>query len=110
MKIVCSDKIINLDKFESVQWRAGLGGGYPVEAVRHEAAGGLFGGTEAIEEEIARFPHSSTASALVKAITNSWIADEKVFDVEKWIKEEAPTYTPAPKLTPQEENHQKVVL
>lgn len=103
MKLVCFDKIINLDKFESVRYRAGLGGGYPVEAVRHEVAGGFFGGETTIEEEIVRFSHERTARALVKAITNSWLANEQSFDVEKWLEKEAPNYTPAPEPNPEEE-------
>ena len=100
MKIVCSSKIINLDKFESVQYRESFWGNeYPVEAIKHETSGGLFGGTVEVDEEIARFSHESTARALVKAITDSWLAEETFFDVEKWIDEKAPLYTPPPNQT-----------
>lgn len=85
MKIVCFDKVINLDKFESVQYRTSFfGNSYPIEVIRHEASQGLFGGEIVVIEEIARFPRERTARTLVKAITQSWLANEPVFDVTKW--------------------------
>lgn len=87
MKVVCLKKVINLDKFESIQYRESIWGddyGFPVEAVRREVRGGLFGGVVTVTEEIARFPDECTAGALVNAITDSWLANEKTFDVEKW--------------------------
>ena len=106
MKVVCSDKIINLDKFESVQYRASLlGDGYPVEATRHETGGRLFGGVATATEEIARFPHECTARALVSAIAESWLANEQVFDVKKWKVEKAPAYTPASESNSPSEKH-----
>lgn len=97
MKVVCFDKIINLDKFESVCFRTSLWGDeYPVEATSHETSGGLFGGVGVAVEEIARFKHEALAKALVKAITDSWLANEQVFDVEKWKNEKASGYTTEP--------------
>lgn len=97
MKVVCRDKVINLDKFDSIQCRASLiGDGCPVEAIRHVMGCGMvFGGVTTVTEEIARFKHESVAVALLKAIKDSWAANEEAFDVEKWIVEEAPKYISA---------------
>ena len=109
MKIICSNKTVNLDKFENVGYRASLfGDGYPVEATRHEGTGGLFGGIGTVTEEIARFPHECTSQALVKAITDSWLANEQVFDVGKWKREKAPLYTPESEPIPQSKELQKM--
>ena len=44
MKIICNNKVIDLDKFDTVTCRESLvGEGFPIEAVRREA-GGFFGG------------------------------------------------------------------
>lgn len=54
MKIICNNKVIDLDKFDTVTCRESLvGEGFPIEAVRREA-GGFFGGSEKITEEICR--------------------------------------------------------
>lgn len=51
MKIICNNKVIDLDKFDTVTCRESLvGEGFPIEAVRREA-GGFFGGIEKITEE-----------------------------------------------------------
>lgn len=89
MKIICKDKVIDLSKFETVRYTESLleSDNYPVEAIRHEASGGIFGGTTTVTEEIACFIHKEGAISLVKEITNKWIAEEKSFDVEKWLNE-----------------------
>lgn len=108
MTVVCFNKIINLDKFESVSFRTSLWGDeYPVEATRHETSGGLFGGVGTAVEEIARFKHEAVAQALVKAISDSWLANEQVFDVEKWKLEKASDYTPDSEPNPLLRKHQQ---
>lgn len=87
MKIVCKDKTIDLSKFETVRYRVSLLGsssGYPVEAIRHETNGGIFGGAITVEEEIARFVYEEGARELTKAITEEWIAGANTFFVEEW--------------------------
>lgn len=40
MKIICNNKVIDLDKFDTVTCRESLvGEGFPIEAVRREAGG-----------------------------------------------------------------------
>ena len=90
MKIICKNKVIDLSKFETVRCRVSLLGreyGYPVEAIRHESSGGLFGGIGTVEEEIIRFKKEELALELVKEISEKWISGEKLFDVNKWIEE-----------------------
>lgn len=93
MKVVCSDKTIDLDKFDKVQFKLQIDNkhfaidcGYPVEAIRKEANNGLFGGTTAIKEEIAMFASAAPASRLVEDITKAWINNEASFDVNEWLK------------------------
>lgn len=46
MKIICNNKVIDLDKFDTVTCRESLvGEGFPIEAVRKEASG-FFGGSD----------------------------------------------------------------
>ena len=81
MKIICKDKVIDLSKFETVRTRESFFGeseGYPVEAIRH------YGGISIATEEIARCTSKENAEELVKAITDSWIKEEKFFDATKW--------------------------
>lgn len=90
MKIVTSKKIINLDKFESVQYRQSLLGsdnGYPVEAIRHDSTGGgFFGGSgSTVTEEITRPTSEECAKQLVAAIAQAWINGQNVFDVDEWF-------------------------
>ena len=60
MKIICNNKVIDLDKFDTVTCRESLvGEGFPIEAVRREV-GGFFGGSEKITEEICRMTKMST--------------------------------------------------
>lgn len=90
MKIVTSKKIIDLDKFESVQCREsffGADNGYPVEAVRHDSTGGGFFGASGItvQEEIARCNSEECAKQLVGDISNAWINGQNSFDVTEWF-------------------------
>lgn len=90
MMIITSSKIINLDKFESVQCRQSFFGadyGYPVEAVRHDSTGGGFFGNSGITvtEEIARPTSEQCAKQLVADISNAWINGQKAFNVAEWL-------------------------
>ena len=85
MKIVRSNKIIDLDKFEKVCYResffGGEEGGYPVEVVSQHS-GGFF----AIEEEIARFTDEVVASRFVRDIGQAWVQQKDIFDVDEWME------------------------
>lgn len=87
MKIVREGKVINLDKFDKVECRESLmDNGFPVEAIRVESGGGIFGGTKKISEEIVRFTEESFSKMLVKDISEKWSEDCKSFNVDEWIK------------------------
>lgn len=88
MKIICEDKTVDLNKFEKIEWRESFFGsnyGYPVEAVRHEA-GGIFGGSNTVCEEIARLNNEEYAKKLVEDITSKWIEGQKSFDLNEWLE------------------------
>ena len=85
MKVICDDKLIDLNKFDTVGCRESwIGEGFPVEAKRREA-GGLFG-AEVITEEICRMKTMENAEKVVKKITESWINEEKSIIVGELIK------------------------
>lgn len=85
MKIICNNKVIDLDKFDTVTCRESLAGkGFPIEAVRKEA-GGFFGGIE-ITEEICRMTKMEYAEAVLKKITESWINEEAFISIDEVIK------------------------
>lgn len=90
MKIICEDKTIDMNKFETVQYRYSvLSDAYVIEVTRHETSGGFFGGTTLITEEIVRLVHTDqakdVAKKMVKTITKKWISEEKSFDVNDWL-------------------------
>lgn len=86
MKIICNNKVIDLDKFDTVTCRESLiGEGFPIEAVRREA-GGFFGGSEKITEEICRMKKMEYAEAVLKKITESWINEEAFISIDEVIK------------------------
>lgn len=70
MLIICNEQTVNLDNFESVRYRESwVGDGYPVEAIRNEVSGAIFGGTNEISEELVRMKYKKGASLLVADIT-----------------------------------------
>ena len=85
MKITRADRVIDLDKFDSVRCRESLFGpdsGYPVEAARSEAS---FWGTVEVTEEIARPIDKLCAKMLVADISTAWTEGKAVFDVDAWF-------------------------
>ena len=86
MKIICNNKVIDLDKFDTVTCRESLvGEGFPIEAVRKEV-GGFFGESEEITEEICRMTKMEYAEAVLKKITESWINEEAFISIDEVIK------------------------
>ena len=76
MKIICNNKVIDLDKFDTVTCRESLvGEGFPIEAVRKEASG-FFG----------RMKKMEYAEAVLKKITESWINEEAFISIDEVIK------------------------
>lgn len=93
MKIITSNKIIDLDKFESVQYSESFWGkdnGYPVFVKRRDATGGGFFGCSPItvEEEIARPSSEQCAKRLVAAISEAWVNGQNAFNVAEWFAKE----------------------
>lgn len=88
MKIVLANKIIDLDKFESIQYKEkpliNSEKGYPIVALRKGAG---FWGDGEVEEELARTSTEECAQDLVKAILEAWLSGSQIFDIAKWLNE-----------------------
>lgn len=86
MLLICRDKTIDLNKFETVTYAENIiTRGYSVMATRNGR--GFLGMSSLISEEIVCLKYEKDAEELVQDITRSWIKKKDVFDVAKWIKE-----------------------
>ena len=85
MKIIRTNKIIDLDKFETVEygvdhWNDPVD--FLVKATRWERD--LLGSTK-ISEEILRLKTEEYAKELIAAITKAWIEKKEFFDIDEWL-------------------------